>query len=395
MSAPPPRMILHLGAPKCGSSALQTALSRQPDHRGTDGTRYAYTALFRNRLVIRGAALPIAARASAYGYVNWPNFIAGDMTSPIFPAIERELQRAGRNGYVPILSSEGWLTRHNAFGRLLARLGHPRIDVVAFLRPPMGWMNAAFWQWGVWGAGTIDRWITHGRLPYTFGSDLEAWSRIPGVRVRFGRSQPDVVHRFADLYGIDLTSGIDSNRSAPAALIEILLRHRHLRPDGNASKIEFIYGRWCPPVDGPRPWAIEARHADRMQRVLERERAALFKIGGPVEIADLQSDPRWSDDPFPLPPLCIPGQDPSDPNRLAALSDALAQGLTAAACAAHRPPPLVPVPNQSDAPQADWEAAIITQLTALLRLDATVRRPGLRDLTRLVWQGHSRSSKSR
>ena len=40
----PVRAILHVGAPKCGSSALQTALSAHPALTGADGRRHVYLA---------------------------------------------------------------------------------------------------------------------------------------------------------------------------------------------------------------------------------------------------------------------------------------------------------------------------------------------------------------
>ncbi|WP_161793871.1 hypothetical protein [Jannaschia aquimarina] len=391
-------MILHLGAPKCGSSALQTALSRHPVLTDTDGRRYEYSALLRGEHLIAGRPIASAAGTSPYGYLSWPNFKAGDMSSPVFPAFEKALDRATRIGRIPILSSEGWLVRHNAFGKVLAKLGHPRIDVVAFLRPPADWANAAFWQWGVWTAGTMDRWLAHGRLPFTFGTDLERWSAIPGVRIRFGRSQPDVVARFAGLYGLDLSTGIDSNRSVPAALIEILLRNRHLRPSGHGPVVDFAFGRWCPPAQGERPWAIEPRHGERLRHVLERERAALLRIGSEDEKADLLADPSWTETSPSLRTPFIPGVDRCSPEAFRTLCHSLDAGLSAAARAARkRLPPLPPAPTHARATGSEWDEAIVARLDTLTELDALIRRPSVWTRARLahaIWD-HRRSSRSR
>ncbi|MBP0484492.1 hypothetical protein [Sagittula salina] len=56
---PPPRILLHVSAPKCGSSALQTALSASPVLRGSDGSRIAYL-----------AALPARCRGCHEGWIG-------------------------------------------------------------------------------------------------------------------------------------------------------------------------------------------------------------------------------------------------------------------------------------------------------------------------------------
>ena len=64
---------------------------------------------------------------------------------------------------------------------------------MAFLRPVLDWVNAAYWQWGIWVLPNIDQWLRRGNLNYTFADDLETWKAIPNVTLHVRRPQPDAV----------------------------------------------------------------------------------------------------------------------------------------------------------------------------------------------------------
>ena len=91
-----PHMILHIGAPKCGSSALQTVLSMTPDLQDRSGNAYRYTAVQTSLgayEVRYGRALTRSAQSSSYGYATWPNFAPQVTATNVFNSVLQTMKR--------------------------------------------------------------------------------------------------------------------------------------------------------------------------------------------------------------------------------------------------------------------------------------------------------------
>lgn len=379
---PPPQLILHVGAPKCGSSALQSALSATPDLVDAAGRRLRYTVWRQvggQGRVLRGRDVTLMAKASSYGYASWPNIAPGDVDAPVFAALDA-LRRAGlRRGYVPIASCEGWISRPRAFATHLARWGYPPVEVVAFLRPVVDWTNAAFWQWGIWNVKTLDQWLARSNMTYRFAHDLELWSQIPNVRLRFAPARPDAVARFAAWQGVALQSAPGGNASSSPALIGVLLRHRRLRPSGHEAAVEFVVQRWCPPTPGRRPWAVMARNVRDLRPIMASTWATLQRLAPEADLALFESDPRWVREKPYHPEIEAGISRLNDPVQLAMLHAALETGLLRLAETEGTPPPDLPPCPVPDAGIAEWDRGLVSMLDALVAGDARLRRA--------VWRG--------
>lgn len=374
----PPQLILHVGAGKSGSSALQTALSAAPDHVTRDGLKLRYTALRkRSRAwsVLLGRDLEFEAGISAYGYATWTNFRVTEVDPLEFLALNHVRNNGLRRGFVPIASCEGWITRPKTFARHLARWGYPTVDVVAYLRPPIEWINAAYWQWGIWHAKSFDSWLKRGGLNYNFGCDLEEWSQIPNVRLRIGRARPDTISKFAGWYGIDLTNlTSQSNTSTPASLIGFLLRNRRFRPNPHDSSIEFVFERWCPPIDGPPLWAVAPQQVHLLRGTTRRNLEALRRFVTDQQFSDLLDDPGWTSEKTYHPIILQGRTNLENLVEIAKLHDSLASGLQKASMVAYGCSPSFPERPQDSAPIVKWDDTIATLLEGLVEADLHIRR---------------------
>lgn len=100
MSAAPARLLLHVGAPHCGSVALQTALSATPSLPTQDGQELRYTALSPQSggwTVLSGRSLRMAAERSIKGCTATTAPAETD-SAPFFAALDRVRRKAGRTG---------------------------------------------------------------------------------------------------------------------------------------------------------------------------------------------------------------------------------------------------------------------------------------------------------
>lgn len=375
-----PQLILHVGAPKCGSTALQSALSMTPDLMDQAGRKLRYTSWCRigsSGRALYGPDVTLTARLSPYGYVSWPDFRAGDDGAVVLAGLDEVRRKGLSEGHVPIASCEGWISRVERFAPQLARWGHPPIEVVALLRPVVSWTNSAFWQWGVWSAPDIGTWLHRGHLPYRFGIELEAWASIPNVKVRFGWAQPDAVAQFARWQGVCLPPASTQNTSSSAPLLGVLLRNRQLRPNGHDAATEFVVQRWCPPIAGRGLWAIGPRHAHQLRPVTQRNLAALRRAAADAGMRKMCEDPRWVEE-SPFHPEIRAGASPlSDPAQLAGLHASLCIGLERLFKASGITQPQVPPCPGPHAELAEWDAALVAMLDMLLKQDRA-RRERLR-----------------
>jgi len=376
-----PELILHIGAPKCGSSTLQTALTQMPDLTGQDGQKYRYvsTLVQSNAAALApftltpvyGRTLTQLGRSSAYGYTGFPNISDARMYEKCTHGIRMAYGKGRRKNHIPILSNEGWIHRHDAFAGILKSLGNPPVDVVAFLRPPIEWLNASYWQWGVWTTPNLQTWIQRSGMPYSFGMDLKAWSRIPNVRLRVYPSKPDIVAHFAGLYGLSLPSGRESNRSSPPVLIDFLLRNRRFRPHAHQPATEFIFQRWCPKLNTRQPWAVGSAQVLGYRPIVQQNIQILKEILSSTDCARLFAEPRWlAETPYHVELLAGPAK-LDDPADLPALLDCLEQGiLNAGGTPKTRPRPTI----STDI--AAWDAVLADAMDQLILCDQRFRQSG-------------------
>ena len=380
----PVQAVLHVGGPKCGSSALQRALSLSPILSGGDGRPYRYQAgrLAGGRLVpVEGRLLATMTHRSVHGYLSWPNVTRQEDPAPYWQSVAAAISAAKRRGQVPILSSEGWIAHAPAAEGVMVQAGLDVLDVVAFVRPPLDWLNAAYWQWIVWGVPSysmhqhirrIDLWLSRSR--YEMGSQLAAWAAVPGVRLRVDSAAKDVVASFARGSGVSLQAGEWVNPAPPAALTGFVLRNRRFRSSPHDSTLDFVVQRWCCFPKGEKLWAFLPVHAREVWPRLMEEAERLLEVLPPETAEQLLAEPGWRTlDPYWKRLKAGPTR-LDDLSALSDLYDGIAAGVQKA-CSAVRWRP----ETQDDKPSArseveSWDAAIARQLDVLLEADARWRR---------------------
>lgn len=281
-------LFLHIGAGKCGSSALQSYLTQSPIVNRNNGSFAEYMALnHRKHKLVRGDFLRKG--AGVYGYCA---------SSPIdlilnanLDSIRQELQE--QNSDI-ILSNEGWLHHPELVNDFLTQMDF-KATVVIYVRPQVNVLNSAWWQWGAWSGKPFEEWIEKRIKLSLWGSMAQSWTAIPMCKnVVIRPVHHDVIVDFVEnvIKGSHSGKSFDENKSLPASVLRLFQRNRNLRPDAHKSAIDFALSKHLN-MEEETPWVISPQMCER---VIHRTKIDTKKMMGFMEedIAALVAhDARW------------------------------------------------------------------------------------------------------
>lgn len=297
--------VIHIGFAKCGSSALQSALSSNPVI-ALENARYdkvIFVAVMQDGTVLHGDVLKSMAAASPFSYVNSCGLYS-DAAMKHCAAIKETLESLSNHGAnLLVFSCEGFNGKIDAARpqSMFDRLGLRR-SIVCYVRNPVEWMNSAWWQWGAWGDTDLDHYVkavTSGNLA-RWADRLEAWQRYAGkenLRVRL--LPKDIVADFFEQIGVPEQSERPNrtNSSLPAEVVRFFQRHSILRPSPHQPKMDFILSEVL--MAGTHytktPWVLRPEHIASILRQTRRSSLKLLDFLDPAEKALCSNDAKWWD----------------------------------------------------------------------------------------------------
>lgn len=324
--------LVHVGMPKCGSSALQTALANEPEFAGADGKRYSYVAIHpKGHLLSGGGALRRQARRNASGYViSAPPKRLGELSSAHFDRLKTQFAEVAAEGVTPILSCEGWGHLHDVF----VREGYfKKMDldcrVICYVRPQVAWLNSAWWQFGAWQAKPLRSWIDDRMEIVRWHNVLNGWQSVPGVSSVEVRLLPaSIVGDFLGLLGATCPREVSSNVGLPGAVLRLFQRHRELRPLPQDAAIEFVISRHIDLGKTRTPWVLDRDLVTEIIGKCEESNRSLLERLEPDQRRRMEEDPAWwSPDHYDGRPVEPAGVLPPDAAAVDALAAAALKAL--------------------------------------------------------------------
>ena len=300
-------IVLHVGAPKAGSSALQYDLTRDPRRPvpGRPGVSSEYVAIDAGGTLLRGDALDAFASLYASRYCA-----SAGLEALVEPGPERlentvaGLRAMRAEGTIPVLSYELWLQSPvERIHRFTAALEAP-VHVVVYVRDPVSWLRSLFWQ----RSKRLDRpladWIEEFGVWCRWAEHVARWQAAPGVvHVDVRLADRSVPHDFAAALGFaPPRDDVRHNPSLPGEMARFVVRHS-LSPELHISEAKFAWCRWTAAagVDrafDPPPATFDA---DVIRMIIERTSAAsaaLLPLCDDDVRSRIVADARWwSSDP--------------------------------------------------------------------------------------------------
>jgi len=284
-------LILHCGAPKCGSSALQTALTDTPSFMTKNGRSVLYGQLHPEQDLILGQKIKkfIGPRDRVTSFMTTANFTKLNAEN-----ISTKIKES--KGDDILLSMESWLVSSAMWAPLLGKLNMP-VHVVAYVRPHVPWLNSAWWQWGAWSDQPFESWIIRKLNGNGMWSKYaQHWRSIPNVeQVTIRLLDTDIIEDFfVNVLNAEppATSGKKVNQSLPESVLRLFQRNRKLRQGPHGSLIEHILGKYLD-IPGKPPWVISPELISRILSVSKQDNLDLLPMLQPEQAKIMHTDPRW------------------------------------------------------------------------------------------------------
>lgn len=291
------KLVLHVGAAKCGSSALQTALSLNSDLDHQSGKKVVYAALTDKGQVISKFDLRRRAVSTVADYVASPSsYVLTQMSQSVQATAVKNLNRMLDEYDLVILSHESWFYTVDALGGLdLFSNLKAEVEILGFVRPQTQVLNSAWWQWGAWTDVPIDTWISRHSLPsLNWGHFAQKWKDLDWVdEVTLIPLKGDIVERFCAHLDIQCPDTKPSNASLGSDALRLFQRNRELRPTEHASSIDFVLSRLAPGTGTP--WVISKDWIEHAIEVCRAGNVAMQKFMSAQDWKSVRGNQKWWD----------------------------------------------------------------------------------------------------
>ena len=228
-----PELILHIGAGKAGSTAIQFALKRNGEVLA--GQNAAYLGLMLEQ--VPGAqSHDWCVDGQPKWYFRQPPRERARVDGEVYAVIRAELDRLAADGVDrAIWSNEAFLPSHERIIRIAQRLERDsvRLRIICYLRRHDTWARSFYVQFGLKGkyyngpVRTFEEWTA--AHPVAFADHVEAWQKAFPGRVELFNVDAvgDAVTHFATITAIEGLPSLRANESPSNALLTAFVVHNN------------------------------------------------------------------------------------------------------------------------------------------------------------------------
>lgn len=264
------RLFMHVGVPKCGSSAIQSLLGNSDFYQENKSILYVSIDGFGNLLY--GDKLLQQAKKSIFQYsssveISYLLKLDQDKIKAIFD----ELEELFKNFETIIISNEEWGVKPsevNQFFEALFSVKRFEINVIGYIRPQVEWFNSAWWQWGAWSDHSFDYWLDHAINNASWFKHIELWNSFSWVdNVHFSLLNSNMISGFLSKIGAKFSElSMISNQSSCDLLLRFFQLNREFRKSSHDSGKEFALNHWLNFQDNSTPFVIQKKNIEEIQR---------------------------------------------------------------------------------------------------------------------------------
>jgi len=307
-----PSTFVHIGAGKCGSSSIQSFFSQNPFHRCLETNKEIEYCCLSHKGLLRGQIIPQLLAGSIQGYIASQRGVPVDTLRIIS-------ERLSHINTDILVSCEDWfnqllnLQRAQQLAKTWSGNGSRDIILYLFVRPPVSWINSAWWQWGAWDKDIVfSQWVNGMTNAAQWGKHyqkLKSYGIFKHIEIQVLGS--NVVHQLADSLGIERSLSMESrsNISLPSELLQLFTSHNHFRQDVHDPKSDFVAMRALSKSNFNYTKAPFVLSREQVSQILQETRESadilLEHISNESRVAMLANPAWWSADFYPKEPSTL------------------------------------------------------------------------------------------
>ncbi len=297
-------ILFHVGAPKCGSSALQFFFSQNPVLKMEDGRTLYYIGFYsKTKTIVQGRILNELSQSVPHQYINSAGLI--ESLGQNKRKIDEFVHGMQGNSSCFVMSNEDWTFDKAARERFLIFLDalDCEVELVIYIRPQIHILNSAWWQWSAWGNQSLDDMINDAIIQERFfwNKIIIDFKRNPRVKkVHIKILDRDIVSDFIKYFSINFVqpSLQQVNKSLPGQILRIYQRNKTLRPNQHASGIDFSLERALTFSSlQSTPWVLDQEQMQFILRSHYTDNLNLIKLLPDSEREKMELDKSWWDIP--------------------------------------------------------------------------------------------------
>jgi hypothetical protein len=260
-------LYIHIGFGKCGSSALQSYFTSNPIIKKKNQGSLYYGVIDHNCEVFIGEKLK-GMPNTPYGYhscVSLNHIVNNSRSQNAKFSLDRFFEDVSDEDDL-FLSNEGWCNEVDflkSFVQLLPK--NVNIKVLAVVRPPVEWINSAWWQWGAWSDVSFERWARKNiAIVDSWLSSIHEWEAKLSAESIVLPLTSNVITDVSEVIDVVELSNVKSNSSLPEEVLRVFQRNRELRQGPHDSAIEFKLSQKInfSNFNNKTPWVIDSQLAD-------------------------------------------------------------------------------------------------------------------------------------
>lgn len=281
------KIFLHIGAGKCASSSVQSYFSY---NNVIDD--FAYVALMPDGNILDSVLVKKKAELSPNNYAASSNFEEG-VDREFIRKFSASIEALSKKYNKILLSSEGWGAQAESFSSLESAFKGHDVQVIYIVRPPVLWMNSAWWQWQQWDGIDVDLWVNTSNVAHQWFDTYNKFHSLnPVSDVHVLSLQKDILQQVADIMSVNigLIEGVHNSASS-SELLNFFRIKRSLRTGPHDSGGEFILNKLLKQRTGV-DWVLSE---ENVKTILKNSEDYCLKMADLISNEDIKNNSLWWD----------------------------------------------------------------------------------------------------
>lgn len=276
---------LHIGSDKCGSSTIQHYFSY--NYQIDD---FIYGVVKANGVIINGLAVMEAAEQSAANY-SASNHLDNGINDDFIINFKESLEVLSKKCNRLLLSQESWSSKHECFHKLKDILKDHDVSIILIVRPPVQWLNSAWWQWFQWRDIDIDSWANNALVAKRWVDRYNNFNSLDFKKTIHVLSlQRNIVAQVGKIIGISVTDDkVVHNSGSSSELLNFFKVKRSLRPGPHNSQPEFVLNKYLKSTSKS-DWVLSNGN---IANIINNNKEYCLQLAELIQNEDITSNDAW------------------------------------------------------------------------------------------------------